>query len=205
MLAVLAAAVMVLVTTGDDMLWLIPIMAQHNKVEVGVTFVATLQAAVWLSWLVAVLMRGFITAGGMAATGHVVEEVAVGLCWILALALLGNEVSKKRKHHDYADLEEGPQKAPPPPPTSSSSLIFTVVTTTLIGAIDEFLYFPLLIMAHTFSIYELAVGTLLASILILIFVTYLTSYTRIAELFDEIKLYQIVLFFAVYMTIDLIW
>eukprot|EP01064_Diplonema_japonicum_P032526 TRINITY_DN6140_c1_g1_i2.p1 TRINITY_DN6140_c1_g1~~TRINITY_DN6140_c1_g1_i2.p1 ORF type:complete len:219 (+),score=37.06 TRINITY_DN6140_c1_g1_i2:51-659(+) len=202
MFAILSAALLVLVTTGDDMLWLTPMMAQEDgKTAICVAFMATLQAAVWLCWIASMVTTGLVTAGGLMSNNTVIEKVAVGLCWILVIILFAKEVTKKRRE-GYSSLDTN---LPLPPPTSNSMLIFTVASTTLIGAIDEFMYFPLLLMSHTYSVYQLSLGTLIASALILFLVTRVTSYPTVAKKLDGIKLHQIVLFFAIVMTYNTLY
>ena len=81
--------------------------------------------------------------------------------------------------------------------------LFTVFTLTLLGALDELTYFPSLIIGGTFRPVELAVGALIACVLILVVIScVLTAFQPILELMDRIPLYAVVALFAAILSVD---
>jgi cadmium resistance protein CadD (predicted permease) len=88
-------------------------------------------------------------------------------------------------------------------PTTPS--VWMVISLTTLGALDEISYFPTLLLGNVFSPYELLLGTLLASVLILmIVVLYLRKLKPLVDFLDSIPLYGIVGMFAVILTIGLV-
>ena len=88
-------------------------------------------------------------------------------------------------------------------PTTPS--VWMVISLTTLGALDEISYFPTLLLGDIFSPYELLLGTLLASILILmIVVLYLRKMKPLVDFLDSIPLYGIVGMFAIILTVGLV-
>jgi len=86
---------------------------------------------------------------------------------------------------------------------SSKLGLVTVFTLTLLGALDELTYFPSLIIGGTFRPVELAVGALIACVLILVVIScVLTAFQPILEMMDRIPLYAVVALFAAVLTVD---
>lgn len=87
-------------------------------------------------------------------------------------------------------------------PTKPS--IRMVATLTALGALDEISYFPALVVGKVFSGEELLVGTLGATVIILVIVLlFLSKMKRLVDFLDSIPLYGIVGMFAVILTIGL--
>ena len=84
--------------------------------------------------------------------------------------------------------------------------IWLVIALTIVGAIDEVCYFPALVVGKVFSVAELTLGTLLASLAILMIVCVaLAPCKPVLEFLDRIPLYAIVVLFAIIMTVDALW
>ena len=87
--------------------------------------------------------------------------------------------------------------------TSISFSPFTVITLTAIGALDELSYFPSLLTGNIFTAWQLLIGSLLASVVILVVVTVLLSKcTFLLDFLDRIPLYVIVGIFATILTVQ---
>ena len=83
--------------------------------------------------------------------------------------------------------------------------VLAVITLTSLGALDEVIYFPGLLVAHLFTPFELCFGTLLAAILVLITVVFfLSTFKPLIEFVDRIPLYGIIGMFAIVLTIGVI-
>jgi hypothetical protein len=83
--------------------------------------------------------------------------------------------------------------------------LITVSSLTFFGALDEIVCFPSLVLSNTFSLFELSLGCLIASILILTIITLLLNiFKPILDFFDRIPLYVIIYFFAVIQTVNFI-
>ena len=79
-----------------------------------------------------------------------------------------------------------------------------VATLTALGALDEISYFPALVVGKVFSGEELLVGTLGATVIILVIVLlFLSKMKLLVDFLDSIPLYGIVGMFAVILTIGL--
>lgn len=82
----------------------------------------------------------------------------------------------------------------------------TVMSLTLLGSLDEVSYFPAVIVGNIFTPLELCLGTLLASLLILLMVTTcLAQYKPLAECLDRIPLYGIIGMFGTILTVGVLW
>ncbi len=89
-------------------------------------------------------------------------------------------------------------------PTTPS--IKMVISLTMLGALDEISYFPALLVGNVFTPTQLCIGTCLASILILIIVSFfLTKFQPLVDFLDSIPLYAIVGIFAIILTLGLIF
>ena len=80
-----------------------------------------------------------------------------------------------------------------------------VITLTTIGALDELIYFPSLILGKIFTPQELCIGTLFASILILVVILFFfAKCKKLVEFLDSIPLYGIVGVFAILLSISVV-
>ena len=86
----------------------------------------------------------------------------------------------------------------------STPSILMVASLTTLGALDEISYFPAILVGNVFSPVELCVGTLFATIIILVIVlAFLTRCKPLIDFLDSIPLYGIVGIFAVILTTGL--
>jgi len=86
----------------------------------------------------------------------------------------------------------------------STPSILTVASLTTLGALDEISYFPAILVGNVFSPVELCLGTLFATIIILVIVlAFLTRCKPLIDFLDSIPLYGIVGIFAVILTTGL--
>jgi len=78
-----------------------------------------------------------------------------------------------------------------------------VISLTFLGFLDELAYFPSLILGRIFSIPDLCLGTFLAGLLLLAFVTIAMAPCRpcIDWLDQHLKLYMVVILFAIILTV----
>jgi len=84
--------------------------------------------------------------------------------------------------------------------------ICLVISLTVVGAIDEVSYFPALIVGDVFSVAELTLGTILASLSILLIVCVaLAPCGPVLDFLDSIPLYVVVFVFAILLTVQSIW
>lgn len=81
-----------------------------------------------------------------------------------------------------------------------------IVTLTILGSLDEVSYFPALIFGNIFTPTELCLGTLLASLIILIMLyMFLSQCQPLLNLLGRIPLHNIVAIFAVLLTLEVLW
>mmetsp|Transcript_5671 Transcript_5671/g.8612 ORF Transcript_5671/g.8612 Transcript_5671/m.8612 type:complete len:259 (-) Transcript_5671:47-823(-) len=86
----------------------------------------------------------------------------------------------------------------------STPSIRMVASLTTLGALDEISYFPAILVGHVFSPVELCVGTLFATLIILVIVLlFLSKFKPVVDFLDSIPLYGIVGTFAVILTAEL--
>lgn len=86
----------------------------------------------------------------------------------------------------------------------STPSILMVASLTTLGALDEISYFPAILVGNVFSPVELCLGTLFATIIILVIVlAFLTRCKPLIDFLDSIPLYGIVGIFAVILTTGL--
>ena len=97
---------------------------------------------------------------------------------------------------DASEWEELPNGARP----------LTVVTLTSIGFLDEVSYFPTLILGNIFSVWELCLGTFIASFVMIAIQAFLArEFKPLIDFLDRrVPLYGIILAFAVILTLHLI-
>ena len=81
--------------------------------------------------------------------------------------------------------------------------LLVIFSLALIGSLDEASYFPSLLLAGTFTAWELSLGALIACGLIVLAITSLRSFCGpLIDFFDRIPLYFTVALFATIMTVD---
>lgn len=88
---------------------------------------------------------------------------------------------------------------------SQSPSVLAVISMTTLGALDELSYLPSLVIGRVFTPVELCLGTLLASLSVLIVVVFfLSTFKPLIDFVDRIPLYGIIATFAVVLTIGVI-
>jgi hypothetical protein len=229
------ATLTVVVTTLDDAVWLVPYLASPSlslraKALHAFLFVGTLVSlAVACVMLAEVIQRTAFSYANPEQTEIILGAIGAGICWIIALVLFIRKMLKRRRRAEQARLLAEDAEAPPsstPNETTygstqpqeeewhdedwqelpSSMSPWTVISLTTLGALDELSYFPALILGGIFSPVELCVGTLFASLVILIIVTcFLARLQPVVDCFDRIPLYAIVAVFATLLTIETIF
>ncbi|KAL7555988.1 hypothetical protein ACA910_006137 [Epithemia clementina (nom. ined.)] len=231
---VFSAAGIVLLTTLDDAVWLVPFVvattqSNHRGIAVlhGMLFVATLQVMAMtvclLTWLSKRHLLGQSSDTDLALWGAL-------LCWSLAAFLLYRSIQKQRRRRrqkqeqqalqeqeDQFQTEQDPlvvvatqQKTEEKMHNDNDEIVvaqpWMVCSLTVLGSLDEISYFPSLLLAGVFTEVELCLGTLLAAVVMLaIVVFFLRPCQPLMECFDRIPLYGVVTLFAILLTADYLW
>lgn len=212
-----------------------PSLTKKVKVFHGLLFVGTLVSLAAACVLLAqAIQRTAFSFLSPEKTELILGAIGASLCWIIALVLFVRKVLKRKRRAEQARLMEeeedteagelnnnqttygSSQQATPDvhqgshaderQETPSIMSPWTVVSLTTLGALDELSYFPALVIGGVFSPLELCVGTLLASIVILLIVTcFLARLQPVVDCFDRIPLYAIVAVFAAALTIETIF
>lgn len=95
---------------------------------------------------------------------------------------------------------------PPTLRSVSSSQQWVVVSLTLLGSIDEIAYFPGLVVGQIFTVTELCLGSLMAALMILFLVDVLVRHCRMCLfVLDQIPIYAVVTFFALVLSLQVIY
>ena len=235
MARVMGAAGIVLVTTLDDAVWLVPFVANETHRPTAVLhaflFVATLECmAISVSVLTLVSEKSVL--GGFSETGF--TAIGAVLCWLLAGFLLYRSIRKRRRRRQQrqreedqrqaaaerelvCDTEQGRVKREDDPLVDNreesnvldedhSPKPWMVISLTFLGSLDEISYFPSLLLGGIFNAIELCMGTLIAAlIMLLVVLVFLRQCKPMMDCFDSIPLYGVVGIFAVLLTAELIW
>ena len=83
--------------------------------------------------------------------------------------------------------------------------VVAVISLTSLGALDEMIYLPSLIIGRVFTPAELCLGTFLAAIVVLVTVVFfLSTFKPLIDFVDRIPLYGIIGMFAIVLTIGVI-
>lgn len=228
------ATATVIVTTLEDCVWLVPFVANAPSISVALLhagiFVATFELLALGISLVTIILGGSLT--GLLGVGDIVFGIVGALlCWIFASFLYLRARRKRREREalpsslpigvkgEYGSLVEGSDpdvvatdnEHGPSDGIESESQVqgarpWMIVTLTVLGSLDEVSYFPALILGGVFTAAELCLATLLSSLIIL-FVLYffLRQCKPLLDLLDSIPLYGIVAFFAVLLSIEVVW
>jgi hypothetical protein len=226
------ATATVIVTTLEDCVWLVPFVAHAPSVSVALIhagiFVVTFELlAIGIS-LVTFLLGGSLQ--GVLGLGDIVlGAVGALLCWILAAYLYLRARRKRREREalpsssqpdakgEYGSLESADgdlnaaasDNGPGPGDGESQgqgAQPWMIVTLTILGSLDEVSYFPALILGGVFTATELCLATLLSSLIILVVLHFfLTQCQPLLDVLDSIPLYGIVAFFAVLLSIEVVW
>ena len=79
-----------------------------------------------------------------------------------------------------------------------------VLSFTLLGALDEISYFPAILLSNTFTIVQLNIAALIASVGVLCIIQFLlVAFTPVLEWMDKnIPLYGVVALFAILLTVE---
>jgi hypothetical protein len=189
-------------------------------------FVVTFELLALGISLVTFLIGGSLE--GVLGLGDIVLGIVGALlCWILA-AFLYLRARRKRQEREalpsssqpdakgeYGSLEgaDSDLNAPasdnePGPPSDAvqGARPWLIVSLTIIGSLDEVSYFPALILGGVFTAAELCLATLLSSLIILLVLHFfLTQCKPLLDVLDSIPLYGIVAFFAVVLSIEVVW
>lgn len=149
----------------------------------------------------------------------ILGAIGASLCWAIAIGLFVKKWLKKRRRalalqqeivqsdelgHGYGAVvsheEEHATEV-----ISRHASPWVVMSFTCLGALDEISYFPALLVGHVFTGWELIVGALLAScIMLLVITTFLATCQPIISWLDRIPLYAIVCMFAMILTVSAI-
>lgn len=83
--------------------------------------------------------------------------------------------------------------------------VMTVISLTSLGALDEMIYLPSLIIGRVFTPSELCLGTFLAAIVVLVTVVFfLSTFKPLIDFVDRVPLYGIIGAFAIVLTIGVV-
>ena len=220
---VLGATGIVLLTTLDDAVWLVPLVAQMSNrrtaVLHAVLFVTTLLGMAVTASLCTLLAEksvfSWLSETGLTAVGVVV-------CWSLALFLLYKSIQKrKRKRAQREEQEMHETDSLVVAPDASSDMDgdehqdeslegrprpWMVISLTFLGSLDEISYFPSLILGGILNAAELCIGTALAALVILVIVVvFLRQCKPLMDCLDRIPLYGVVALFASILSVELVW
>jgi hypothetical protein len=91
------------------------------------------------------------------------------------------------------------------PPNAEMARPWVIVSLTILGSLDEISYFPALIVGEIFTSAELIMGTVIASLLILLLVESIQRYCHgCLAVLDRIPLYAVIAVFAVILSVEAI-
>ena len=91
-------------------------------------------------------------------------------------------------------------------PDTPQGVWIVIVSLTIAGSLDEMSYFPGIIVGNVFTAAELTLATWLAAIIIVMLVHILVKQCQVClYILDQIPLYAVIGFFAVIMTLQVIW
>jgi len=236
---IVAMAGTVILTSGDDALWLVPFIASPQRstdrhaLNMTVWFL-TLLSLVGVAEVVLLLGVGLGQTGFFETLGMnwplelCLSFIGVVIAWTLVLLFflkwswkLYRKAQKKalkakkkaQKSEDAALLQEpttdyAATEAPrdtalePKQAPAAASDVCTVISLTITGGLDEVAYFPSLLLTQVFTVWEMAMGTALAAVVLLVVLKCCLAYcTPVLELMDKIPLWVIVSIFASVMTI----
>ena len=229
------ATLTILLTTLEDCVWLVPLVAQASSPQIafvhGAIFVATFVGLSIAICAAAVLLQEGL-AQQVSSADLILEGAGAILCWSLAAFFYYKAWSKrKRKQRQreqeelrHADTEYGAVEATPEmeglvsqvghggalettePAATDSIQAWRIISLTVAGSLDEISYFPGLVAGGIFTPTELCLGTLLASLIILALVDLLVRRCkRCLHILDQIPLYAVIGFFAVVLTLEVVW
>ena len=161
----------------------------------------------------------------------ILGAIGAGICWCISLVLYIRKWLKRRRRarqpmeeHDsrsteketsnlYGSIGDAQDSSSSSEEedkdnddkVSSKPSPWTVISFTTLGALDEISYFPSLILGKIFTPLDLMLGTLFASIMVLIVVVFFLSRCKpILDWLDRIPLYGIVAAFALVLTVGVI-
>jgi hypothetical protein len=223
------ATATVIVTTLEDCVWLVPFVAHAPSASVALLhagiFVVTFELLALGISLVTFLLGGSLQ--GVLGLGDIVLGlVGALLCWILAAFLYLRARRKRREREalpsssqpdakgEYGSLEgtDSEMNAPVSDngPGSNDDVQgarpWMIVTLTILGSLDEVSYFPALILGGVFTATELCLATLLSSLIILVVLHFFLRQCKpLLDVLDSIPLHGIVAFFAVMLSIEVVW
>jgi hypothetical protein len=191
--------------------------------------------ALGISLVTYLLGESLSASGLLELGDLILGAVGALLCWILAAFLYLRARRKQREREalpssssqpdakgDYGSLE-GAESAALNAPVSASghdasdgdfqgesqgqgARPWLIVTLTILGSLDEVSYFPALILGGVFTATELCLATLLSSLIILVVLYFFLAQCKpLLDVLDSIPLYGIVAFFAVLLSIEVIW
>ena len=246
----LLAFVFVFVTTADDSVWLVPMIATERynpsaRFQHALVFVCGLQLACIFSWSLCLIFgellitsRIHIFHSTMSAQ-LAIQVLGALLTWLIAIVLFAKKMIKKcrksrsNKENDVALITVNRQnptsynsiEAPtskeneqliepieadsfisPPNHSSKGANLWFVFSMTLVGAADEIMCFPPLLLGNTFSFLELSTGCLAVCIsLIIILLAFYAMFQPVFHALDQIPLYVVVAVLAAMQTVDMVF
>ena len=254
---IMEATITIFVTTLDDSLFLVPLVAQAGTPRLalfhGMIFVVTMEALSIVICLLAVLLQVGLTGNDQEKTETILEATGAGLCWCLAGFYYYKAWAKKRarslvrrldettvqanqdssQQHATTDELEATTESPVnlemqnlteefegdglvracddapesiPHLQNDSIQAWTIISLTCAGSLDEMSYFSGLIIANVFTPLEICLGTLIASLAILVLIDMMVRQCqRCLQILDQIPLYAVISVFALMLTVDLVW
>ena len=197
LMGLLEATLTILVTTLEDCVWLVPLVAQASDAKIAFAhafiFVATFIGLSITVCAVALALKEGLSQQ-LKSADIILEATGATLCWVLAGYFYYKAWSKKRARQRqreqeelrHADTEYGAVAAivdqelqglakpevtggsfDPSEARSDTIQAWTIISLTIAGSLDEISYFPGLIVGKIFTPTELILGTLLVSLIIL--------------------------------------
>jgi len=216
MIGLIGATLTIFATTIDDVIWLVPYVASGSpwiRLIHMTTFVGTLVA---LAVMCVLLSTGLLQIMPIDES-WILGAIGASLCWAIAIGLFVKKWLKKRRRalalqqeivqpdesgHGYGAVASHEEEHATEV-ISRHAAPWVVMSFTCLGALDEISYFPALLVGHVFTGWELIVGALLAScIMLLVITTFLPTCQPIISWLDRIPLYAIVCMFAIILTVS---
>lgn len=221
------ATATIIVTTLQDCVFLVPFVLNAPN-----TRIAIIHAVVFVSsFVILSAVVGLLTlildqalAEFVEGRDYVFGIIGASLCWVFAAYLYyrswrerqeqGTQIAGEQERlsdddEKYGAIEE--QKETPGDDldthlSEQEAHPWMLVSLTVLGALDEISYFPGLILGGIFTVPELCLGTMLASLCILIIVLFfLAPCSSMLSLLERIPLYGIVAFFAILLSLQVVW
>jgi hypothetical protein len=177
--AIFGACLAKLVSSGDDIVWLLPFLVhgRSSRVVSALLYIAALECIVALSWVIAV-------AGSSGLQLWLTDAAASRVLHGTSALLLASYASVLWRRTTVVAKDAAP----------SHRSMFVIA---LLGSVDELSYFPGLQWSGLFSVDDLAVGTALAGFIVIGACLGAGRLHGLAKRIEMIPLWLIVAVFAV--------